>query len=511
MHPPRFPLDEPVDVLIVGTGAGAAPALASFAKAGMKALALEAGPRFDARNHTPDEPTASELYWLEERLSDGATPQAFGGNNSGKGVGGSLLHFGAFLPRIDERDFQLRTESGKGVDWPFPRDVLLPFVERVEETIGTAGPEDYPWDPTRRFSDAPPPRNAAAEAMLRGCAALGITATDGPAALITRPRDGRGACVNCGACHQGCRNGAKSGVDNTYLRQAEADGAEIRANCFVHGIERDPAGRITGVIYRHDGVDHRQKCTRLILSAGSVETARLLLHTGLANSSGQVGRNYMAHVSTQAWGSLPQSTRPNKGYPSLVITEDMMRPADADFVGGYLIQSLGMMPVTWATNVARGRGLWGPALTRYLTRYNHAIGLGAHGECLPYAHNHVTLSDEPGVAGVPKPRISFSYGANEIAMNAHAERTLSAILEAAGAEDVWTMPRDAHMIGTCRMGANARDNVVDPYGRSFDIDNLWICDHSIFPSATAANPALSIMALSLRMADHILSTKGHAA
>ncbi|GAJ28922.1 GMC family oxidoreductase [Acidomonas methanolica] len=504
----RHALTDPVDVLVIGTGAGGAPVLAELARAGLKVVALEAGPRFTARDYTPDEITAATFYWREERLSAGETPQAFGGNNSGFGVGGSMLHYGAFMPRIDARDFHLFSETGQGVDWPFGRDTLLPYMERVEEEIGVSGPMPYPWEPTRRFTDAPPPRNAAAEAMLRGCAALGIRASDGPAALITRARNGRGACVNCGACHQGCRNGAKSGVDNSFLRRAEQDGAEIRPGCFAHGIETNAAGRVTGVVYRHEGVDYRQACGTLILAAGAVETARLLLHTGLANRSGQVGRNYMAHVSTQVWGRLPEETRPNKGYPSLAITEEMMRPADADFVGGYLIQSLGMMPLTWATNVARGRGLWGPDLTRALAGYNHAVGLGAHGDCLPHDGNRVTLSDEPGMASVPKPLISFSYGANERAMHAHAERTLRAILAAAGAEDIWAMPRDAHMIGTCRMGNDPESSVVDPFGRSHDIENLWICDHSVFPSATAANPALAIMALSLRMAENLTARRG---
>lgn len=500
----RFPDHEPVDVVVVGTGAGGSPLLAELARAGLNVVALEAGPAFTPHNHTPDEITASEIYWLEERLSGGNDPQAFGGNNSGTGVGGSLLHFGAFVPRIDPRDYHLHTETGQGRDWPFGADTLLPYVERVEREIGVAGPANYPWDSSRHYAYAPPQRNAAAVAMAQGCEAIGLKAADGPTALITEPRGARGACVGCGACHQGCRNGAKSGTDVTYLPQAVAAGAEIRTGCFVHGIERDSAGRVTGVVYRENGHDRKQLCRALVLSAGAVETARLLLHTGLANRSGQVGRNYMAHISTQVWGTFGEEIRPNKGYPSLTITEDLLRPKDADFAGGYLVQSLGMMPVTWATAVARGRGLWGESLTRYLRDYNYVVGLGAHGECLPHEDNLVTLSDEPGRAGVPKPKITFSYGTNEKALHAHAERTLTQIWEAAGATDIWSLDRVAHMIGTCRMGTDPDDAVVDPFGRSFDIENLWICDHSIFPSATASNPALSIMALSLRTAEAML-------
>lgn len=495
---------EAVDAVIIGTGAGGAPMMAALAEAGMSVIALEAGKWHDPASYTPDETQAADIYWLEERLSGGKNPQAFGGNNSGTGVGGSTLHFGAFMPRLDARDLTLQSETGQGRDWPVSYEALRPYLIKVEDDIGVSGPASYPWDPDRHYAFPPPQRNAAALAMMRGCQAIGLRSADGPVALITSQQGERAACVGCGACHQGCRNRAKSSADITYIPRALAAGAEVRAECLAHGFERDSQGRITSVVYRQGEQDFKQRCKRVIICAGAVETARLLLHTGLANRSGQVGRNYMAHVSTQVWGTVDEVTRPNKGYPSLAISEDMIRPKDADFVGGYLIQSLGMMPMTWATNVVRGRGLWGEQLTRYLRDYNFAIGLGAHGECLPSSENRVTLSHEIGRAGMPKPMITFSYGCNEKALHRHAGTWMTRIAEAAGARNIWTSERSAHMIGTCRMGTDPDDAVVDPWGRSFDIENLWISDHSIFPSATSANPAAPIMALSLRAADKIL-------
>ncbi|EHH67736.1 GMC family oxidoreductase [Gluconobacter morbifer] len=500
---------ETVDVVVVGSGAGGAPLAAELARHGKSVVVLEAGPAFSARNHTPDEITARELYWLNERLSTGTHPQAFGGNNSGTGLGGSLLHYGAFMPRMDARDFHLHTETGKGVDWPFGLDELLPYIERVESFIGVSGPASYPWDANRRYAYPPPPANSAALKMREGCDALSLKHADGPAALITRNTEQpwfgeRAGCVNCGACHQGCRNGAKSGADNTWLPMAVAHGAELRPGCVVHGLERDGTGRITAVIYHRDGQDHRQRCETVVLAAGAVETPRLLLHTGLANSSGQVGENYMTHVSTQVWGVFDEDMRPNRGYPSLTITEDMVRPKDADFVGGYLIQSLGMMPLTWALNLARSTTRRGHDLTQSLAMYNRSAGIGINGECLPRPENRVTLSDETDALGVPKPLISHSYGPNELAIHAHAANLLARLWNAVGAQDIRVIDRAAHMIGTCRMGTDGDSAVVNSVGRSFDIDNLWICDHSIFPSAAAANPALAIMALSLRTADAML-------
>ena len=493
-----------VDVVVVGTGAGGAPLLAELARAGLGVVALEAGRNWDPNDFVADE-VAADIYWIGERLSAGQTPQSFGMNNSGWGVGGSTLHWGAFCPRADERDLRLYTESGEGADWPVDYAELAPLYQEVERFIGVSGPADYPWDPSRRYPYPPVPRNAPAQIMAAACGRLGIRTADAPAAVLSRPVDQpdgphRHACINCGYCHQGCRIGAKTSMDVTYLPRAVAAGAEIRAECAVHGIETDARGRVTAVVYRKDGIDHRQRCRALILAAGAVETPRLLLHTGLANSSGQIGRNYMAHVATQVWGSFEQETRPNKGYPSSLITEDPIRARDTPFVGGYLVQSLGIVPVTYSNALSRGRGLWGQALTDQLMRYNHVAGLGINGECLPQPGNRLELADEADELGVPKARVHFSYGPNELAIERHATEFMTRIWQEAGAADIWSCRRSAHTIGTCRMGDDARTAVVDRFGRSHNIENLWICDNSVFPSSLAANPALTIMALSLRTA-----------
>ncbi|MGR6329616.1 GMC family oxidoreductase [Sphingomonas sp. XXL09] len=500
------------DVVIVGSGAGGAPLAARLAEAGVSVVVLEAGRAFRPDDHVADE-LAADIYWMEERLSGGADATAFGANNSGMGVGGSTLHWGAFCPRPDARDLRLRSESGQGEDWPIAHDELIGYVGAVERFIGVSGPARYPWDEGRRYELPPVARNAPADAMARGCAALGIATTDAPAALISRDRvqphwGERKACINCGTCHQGCRTAAKATTDTSWLPLAVAHGAEVRAECRVVDIERDGSGRVTGVVYVRRGERRRLACRALFLCAGGVETPRLLLNLDLANSSGQVGRNFMAHVATQVWGRFDADMRMNRGYPSSLITEDMMRADDADHAGGYLIQSLGVMPVTLAANLARGAGLWGQALVELLDGYNQLGGIGINGECLPSDDNRLTLADETDAYGLRKARVDFSYGLNERAIDAHARKTMTAIWEAAGARDIFAVDRSAHTIGTCRMGDDADRAVVDADGRSFDIDNLFVCDNSVFPSALAANPALTIMALSLRTADRFLATRG---
>jgi choline dehydrogenase-like flavoprotein len=280
-------------------------------------------------------------------------------------------------------------------------------------------------------------------------------------------------------------------MDVTYIPRALAAGAEIRANSFVHSFELDPHGRVEAVVYRQGGIDIRQRCQAVFLCGGAIETPRLLLHTGLANSSGQVGRNFMAHVATQVWGTFDDEMRMNKGFPASLISEATLRPKD--------------VPVTFARQVARGRGLWGQSLVDYLDRYNHFAGIGANGDCLPYDTNFLELTGEQDEFGVPIPRIHFSYGENELRMSEHSARLMTAAWEAAGAKDIWTFQRSAHVIGTCRMGDDPAANVVDPFGRSHDIPNLWISDNSTFPAALAANPALTIMALAVRSAREFLA------
>ena len=504
-----FAESETVDVVVIGTGAGGAPVLARLAAAGLSVVALEAGPNFRPEGFAYDESLADEIYWTEERLSGGSTPEAFGANNSGTGVGGSTLHWGAFVPRADARDLRLFTETGEGADWPLAHAELVPYYERVEAFLGVSGPQSYPWDAGRRYPLPPVLRNGPADLMAGACDARGIRWADAPAALVSRPFESEGGplrhgCINCGYCHQGCRNGAKASMDVTYLPLAVSHGAEIRAECFATGFERGSDGRISAVIYSHGGREMRQRCGAVFLCAGAVETPRLLLHTALANGSGQVGRNYMGHVATQVWGTFDHEVRMNRGYPSSLITEDFIRAEKADFAGGYLIQSLGVVPVTFGNAVARGRGLWGQALTDYLDRYNHLAGIGINGETLPCDANVLALSDEVDARGMRKARIDFGYGPNEDRLNAHATTVMRDLWEAAGAQDIWVLERVAHTIGTCRMGRDGDTAVVDPFGRSFEIDNLWISDGSTFPSSLAANPALTIMALALRSADRFL-------
>jgi len=507
----QYPLTDTLDAVVVGTGAGGAPLLARLAQAGLKVVALEAGHFWDAaRDFATDERAQTKLFWNDERLSAGADALPFGANNSGTGVGGSTLHYTAYTPRAHPDDLTLHTEFGVAADWPLTYADLEPYYDELEQFLGVSGPSPYPWDPHGQpYPLAPLPLNGAAQLMQSACATLGIRTSPAPNAALSGPyyQPGVGwrrACTNRGFCQAGCSVGAKASMDVTFIPVALQAGAEVRSECFVTRIERDKTGRVSGVVYTQGGTEKRQLCRNVFLCAGAVETPRLLLLNGLANGSGQVGRNFMAHTGAQVWGQFEADIRPYKGIPGGLISEDTHRPKDADFAGGYLLQSLGIMPVTYASQVARGPGLWGEPLRAHMRGYNHVAGINICGEGLPHAHNYLELADENDVRGLPKPRVHYTAGENEKKLTAHADTLMRAIWAEAGARDVWALDRHPHTLGTCRMGTDPATSVVGPDGAAHDVPGLYIADGSVFPSSLSVNPALTIMALSLRTADRFL-------
>ena len=505
--------DEPVDFAIIGTGAGGGTLAYKLASAGFRVVAFDAGPFWrPLEDFASDEEEQQKLYWRSARITGGTDPIQLGANNSGRGVGGSTVHFTMLTPRFRPEWFKSRSELGYGVDWPLDWADIVPYYEEVEDMLQVAGPISYPWGPPRRrYPRRAHELNAAAVVLTRGCEQMGIPWTHAPIATLSSPRGLAHPCVYRGFCVIGCSTNAKQSVLVTWIPRAIAAGAEIRDLAMVGRIEIEQSGRASGVHYHREGAWRFQKARHVVVAGYSVETPRLLLNSaspvcpdGVANSNGLVGRYLMVHSNHGVFGEMDDEIRWYKAPPSLAITEHWNYTDDGkDFQGGYLIASQGPLVREWSVKVALSRGLWGMGLRSEMTRYNRMAGLKIVGEVEPRAINSVELADETDDLGLRIPKVTFSYSDNDRRLIRHATAYMQQLLDAAGARNLWNENDTAHLMGGCRMGFTPSDSVTDTNGRTWDVPNLWICDGSLLPTGGGANPSLTIMALACRIGDRI--------
>ena len=511
-----FPCNQAVEFVIVGTGAGGAPRACKLARAGFSGVALDAGAWWrPLEEFASDEMHQQKLYWTDERICDGDNPLKLGSNNSGKAVGGSMVHFAMVSLRFRPEWFKSRSLLGYGHDWPLPWQEMWRYYAEVEQALKISGPLDYPWGPTRpRYPYRPHQINGAGLALARACEAMGVKWTATPLATLSAPRGEVPPCVYRGFCVIGCSTNAKQSALNTWIPWAVRAGAEVRDLAMVGRIEVGTDGLASGVHYQRDGEWRFQRARHVVVAGYAIETPRLLLNSanarypdGLANSSGLVGKNLMVHSNQAVWGRLAEEVRWYKGPPSLALCEHWnYQDRGKDFHGGYAIMSQGPLPAAWVATQTGNRGLWGQALLDEMAHYNHQVGLKIVGETLPYEHNRVTLADERDRYGLPIARVSFSLGDNDRRLLEHATDFMRRGLECIGAKDIWAEAEGtAHLLGTARMGSDPRSSVVDADCRSWDHRNLWICDGSVFPTSGGVNPSLTIQAIACRTADRIVA------
>ena len=506
--------DDEVDFAIVGTGAGGGTLTCKLATAGFKVVAFDVGPFWrPLEDFASDEQEQEKLYWRDERITGGADPIELGGNNSGKGVGGSTVHFTMLSLRFRPEWFRSRSLLGYGVDWPVCYEQMAPYYREVERMLQVAGPVSYPWGPPRRrYPRRSHPLNAAAQVLARGCDRMGIEWVPTPIATLSSPRGKAHPCVYRGFCIVGCSTNAKQSALVTWIPKAIANGAEVRDLAMVGRIETK-RGRATGVHYHREGVWRFQKARHVVVAGYSIETPRLLLNSangefphGLANGNGLVGKYLMVHSNHAVWGTFQEQIRWYKAPPGLAITEHWnYADAGKDFHGGYLFASQGPLVRDWAITNATARGLWGIELRQEMTRYNHMAGFKMVGEVEPHAHNRVEVADEQDGFGLAIPRVTFGYSENDRRLYNHALRFMQQTLEAAGGTDVWQQDGTAHLMGGCRMGTDPEQSVTNAEGRTWEIPNLWICDGSLFPTGGGVNPSLTIQALACRIGDRIVA------
>jgi choline dehydrogenase-like flavoprotein len=509
----RFRDDEEVDLVVVGAGAGGSVLAQRLARHGWRIVVLEAGPFWDPdRDWVSDEAGSHGLYWTEKRIIGGSDPVELGQNNCGRGVGGSMVHYAGYAPRFHPSDFETRSRDGVGVDWPIRYADLKPHYERLERELPVAG-QDWPWGDPHGYPHAPHPLSGMAERALRGARDAGIEMRVGPVAIVNGTFGNRPHCIYRGFCLQGCKVNAKASPLVTHIPDALAHGVEVREQCMASHVEVDAAGAATGVRYLRDGREHVQRAAAVAVAGYSIETPRLLLRStsaahpnGLGNHSDALGRYVMVQGAPQVAGRFPETLRMYKAPPPEVSSEQFYETDDArGFARGFSIQTVSPMPIGWAEHVLAD-GHWGAALREYMRDYNHWTVFGALSELLPHPDNRVTLADERDRHGLEIARLDYSQTDNDRANIAFAKRTITEMLEDAGAQDILTIDRYAHLIGGARMGAGPDDSVCDADHRIWGVPNVFVTDGSALPTQGAANPALTIMAESSRVAD-VLAAK----
>jgi choline dehydrogenase-like flavoprotein len=512
----RFRKNEEVDYLIVGVGAGGGVVLQRLARAGFKVVGLEAGPFWDTeRDWASDEAGSNQLYWEDLRITGGDNPLTLGSNNSGRGVGGSSVHWAAFTPRFHPSDFRVYSEDSVAVDWPLSYAELKPYYELMELELPVSGPAYFPWGDPHGYAFGPHPMGGIGNVLIRGCTRLGIrVSAGGPVGILQGSRADRPHCIYRGFCIQGCKVGAKASTLITHVPDAIAHGAEIRPHSMVSRVHLGHNRRVSGVSYfDRERNEHFQKAKAVVLAGYAIETPRLLLNSacpefpdGLANSSGTVGRYLMAQAGNVVMGYFDELIRMYKAPPAGALTEEFYETdRRRDFARGFAIQTVGPLPIAFAKQMMSAQGAWGWGLRRVMMDYNHWATLGLLGEILPHEDNRVELAEELDQFGIPVAKVTFSLHANDKKLIEFGKNKVMEVMSAAGAERVVQEARYAHLVGAARMGHDPASSVVDKYGRSHDIANLFICDGSVMPTQGSANPGLTVQALAARAADYLIS------
>jgi len=537
----RFSPAEEVDFVVVGSGAAGGVLAKELSTQGFSVVVMEQGPYLRPFQFRHDEMQSYFGDGLLGKMAD--HPQSFRATPEeeatrafffptllyAKVVGGSSLHFAANYWRLRPTDFNERSVLGSisgttFADWPIGYTDLEPYYTKVDWEVGVSG-ATAPGDPPRsRDYPVPPMPIKSSGVLLRdGAARAGYSSKPAPLAILSRPHNGRAACIHCGLCWgQPCEVGAKSSSLAAMIPVAERTGrCEIRDRSTVIRIETNPAGRVTRVVYLDaEGVEHGQPARAVVLAANGAETPRLLFMSessrhpdGLANSSGYVGRNLMFNYNPSTWAQFPQ---PLNEYKSVVATRVVMDFYESDpsrgfYGGGGLDARATFGPLFWAAldNPRPGRPTWGPGFKSDLETFAYTMQVLGHSTSLPRAENSITLDPELLDAwGRPAIRTTYLDHPDDLAFAKFLQDRSVEIMEAAGAERVWRSPITpstvaAHLLGTCRMGDDPRSSVVDRFHRSHDVPNLFICDGSSMVTSGRGQPTMTIQALAFRAADHI--------
>jgi choline dehydrogenase-like flavoprotein len=497
------------DIVIIGTGAGGGTIAQALAGSGARMLVVERGafvPR-EPENWSPaavwkDLRYRTREQWLDERDREFRPYTHYC-------VGGNTKFWGSVLYRLRREDFQaVEHVDGVSPAWPIDYETLEPYYERAErlyQVHGASGAD--PTEPPRRapYPFGPIAHEPEMEAIVERLRGQGLHPSPLPLGLI-RPGE-PGGCVRCNTCNSfPCQVDAKSDADVLCVRPATADSnVTLWTETIARRLLTDATGkRVEAVEVERAGETIRVEASLFVVACGAVNSAALLLRSagsthpnGLANSSGLVGRRYMAHLATMMQGFHPFRRNPMVFQKTVAVNDYYLRGVDTRHPLGQ-IQSQGRTHGVMAQTVVPQIPQW--AYDAWVAR---GVDWLAMTEDLPRDENRVTVT--------PGGRIKLEYQPNNVAAHLRLVKELTRILKRLG---YWIVMKHSHenrntthQCGTLCFGADPRTSVLDPYCRTHDVRNLFVVDASFFPSSAAVTPGLTIVAQALRVADHIAESE----
>ena len=524
---------EPCDVLIVGAGgSGAAIAWAVSGDTGAKVVCLERGEWSDPRTYL----STDEQWEVHRQFRRSPNPNTRGLehdypiDDSGtpmkplmwNGVGGSTIMWSAHFPRFHPSDFRVKSLDGVADDWPLDYWELEEFYELNDELMGIAGIAGDPANPPRRPRQTPPlPPGKGGLRLAAAFDRLGWAWWPSAVATNSVPYgEGRGACNLCGMMELGCYQLAKASTDINYWPKALKNGVELRTGARVVEIPVDGSGRAAGAHYLDaEGNLHFQPAARVVLACNGIGTPRLLLASrserfpsGIANSSGQVGRNLMLHPLSVAIGVFDELLEGWKGpTASTIFSQQFYEGPGPGYVRGFTLQAIRSHgPAITALGSFADPLQWGRGHhERFEQVFGSTAGLAIVAEDLPEEMNRVEVDwSRLDRDGMPTARMVYRIGENSHAILRHGRQVAEEALREAGAYEVIMkeLPADSafHLMGTARMGDDPTRSVVDGFGRAHDVENLFVVDGSTFVTCASINPTPTLQAIALRTAMHIV-------
>lgn len=530
--------DDEVDFVIVGSGAAGSVVAWELSRAGHRVVVLEQGPWRDEREFVHDEVAVNQNnfytnHWDKSPNTFRETPKDTAKVQPcvmyGRLVGGTSVHFSGNFWRFRPIDFKEAsvkgTVPGTGlVDWPITYEDLEPYYSKVDWHVGVAG-TPAPSDPprSRPYPMPPHPPKSIGVLLETGAKKMGWSAHPAPMAIASRPYDGRSGCVQCGFCIGfGCEVRAKSSALATMIPKAVATGrCEVRPNSYVRKVQTDLKGRATGVIYFDENKKEiMQRAKAVVVCANGAETPRLLLNSksnlfpqGLANSHGVVGTHLMFNGGGFASGVFEHEINGFKGIVATRVVWDLFEldPKLGLSGGGAFDFRSTATPIGFAFGGLPPKSpRWGKEYKRLLAHhYTRQLDCYGHTTSLPQANNSISL--DPTTKddwGMPAIRMTYKDHPQDIKLYDYFAARGEELLKAAGATQAWKYPSSSqtfsvHLLGTCRMGNDPRNSVVDKFNRAHDVKNLFVVDGSSLVTSGRGQPTMTIQALAFRAGDNI--------